>query len=541
MTEHSGAAQTGGTLRNSFNYADSEREARSNLLIQHLQLGEQVVILEGDPGAGRTHLLRRLLSRDDHGLHIHAIQAEPGLTLTEILVGLLENLQLPAAPSETPGRVRQHAIERVVALTRGGAMPVLAIDDADTVESELLADLLSFREETSTEEGHPLGLLLVGSVRLNLRIADAGHNAVRVPLHGFHLAGTRAFLDQALRAEGHDVERLLDDLDVEAIHEASGGRPGGILQQARRQLAGPGAAATRRGDRPTGLLRRARSPTTLVVIGAGLAALVAALVWFQQGPPDDPSAGETLAETQVTPAEDADDQDAEQTDAPESDSANDDSDDALTPSSEPPLTQQTNSVRVDDETDGDNEFARLGADAALDLDEGDDDSRDDASREDTTDTAEADPAADEDSDNAPAESDNDNAPAPDGADQEPGSDDDNATSEPASEPPPDGDDQSPLAETLNAGEAWAADQSADRWTIQLVGAYSGGTILDWMAEHAEAANLHLLRTNRDGRDWYVVVTGAESSREAAQQRRDDLPEALRDANPWVRRLGGLTE
>ncbi|MDN3518309.1 AAA family ATPase [Aquisalimonas lutea] len=557
MSERSETAAPSGTLQGRFHYSDGERETRTNLLLQHLQLGEQVVILEGDPGSGRTHLLRHVLARRDHGLQIYAVHAEPGLTLTELLVGMLEHLQLPPAPSEAPDRVRRHAVERIAAMTRNGEMPVLALDDADSTDDDLLAGLLAFREETRAEGAHALGLLLAGSPRLALRVdehAGTGEGtAVTVPLHGLERAGTRAFLEQALKADGDGQGHLLGTLDVEAIHAASGGRPGLILQAARKQLAGEQAAASAR-RRPPTALDRLGSRRSITLVSAAMAALVAALLilaWLGGDEPQEPETV-TIEDREIAAADDA------SGDGTSGDGAADDS------SMADGDADEARPAPADDGSAGDDAVDRIGN---------------------SDDFAFTDPGTEESAAGTPADGEQDAEEAPSTAAQDP---DDTATGggesgeaaqdsgpedrnggEPAGSTPEAGtttqsaeapaeesdgesaaettdeprrDDReatSPLARALAEGRRWREAQPGEAWTIQLVGAYSGETVLDWLQARETDRDLHLLRTQRDGRDWYIVVTGAEAERQQARASRDNLPEALRENDPWIRRIQGL--
>lgn len=544
MSERSETAAPSGTLQGRFHYSDGERETRTNLLLQHLQLGEQVVILEGDPGSGRTHLLRHVLARRDHGLQIYAVHAEPGLTLTELLVGMLEHLQLPPAPSESPDRVRRHAVERIAAMTRNGEMPVLALDDADSIDDDLLAGLLAFRDETRAEGAHALGLLLAGSPRLALRVEEhAGTDegiAVTVSLHGLERAGTRAFLEQALKADGDSQGHLLDTLDVESIHAASGGRPGLILQAARKQLAGEQPVAPSR-RRPPTALDRLGSRRSITVVSTAMAALVAGLLVLAWLGGDEPRAPETVTI-----------EDREIAAADDSTMTNGDSDEA-------------SPAPADDGSPGDGAVDRIGnSDEFAFPDAG--------AEENATTSADGEQAADgapstaaqdrEDTvtggdESAETAQDNGNRPEQRDGDEPAASTPDTdttaqATEEPAEEPDeespaettdePRQDDReatSPLARALAEGRRWRQAQPGEAWTIQLVGAYSGETVLDWLQARETDRALHLLRTQRDGRDWYIVVTGAEAEREQARASRDNLPEALRENDPWIRRIQGL--
>ena len=522
-------SQVGGALRATFHYTDGERETRANLLLQHLQSAEQVVVLQGDPGSGRTHLLRRILARSDHGLRIYAVHSEAGLTLTDLLLGLLEHLQLPAPPSEAPDRIRAHAVERLTALASAGEHAVLALDDADLLGDDLLEALLSLRDDTRGDGVPPLGLLLVGSPRVALRLTelaglDHDRTPVTVALHGLDRAATRAFLAQAFKADGDVDGHLLGSLNIDVIAESSGGRPGAILEAARQQLAGerpaaPAARPSRSIPWPEGLLpsgsRRSIglvSAATVVLVGTLLA-----LTFIADDPSEDDP--ERIESTDITAAE-------EPAAAPESDdTAGPDTD--ATDTGMPAEAEQPEMVDTP-ETYGFGD---------------DDESRGDASADQTEAPPEADaeapeepvPGTETEADLADAE-DAPESPAPGTTDEDT---EETAATDPDQKSAPE--PASELERTLAAGRDWRAGHDENMWTIQLVAAHDPETVRRWMERHADVAELYLLRTQRDGEDWYLVVTGADGDRDAARERRDGLPEELREGGAWIRQLQGIDD
>lgn len=519
-------AHEGGALRATFHYTDGERETRANLLLQHLQSAEQVVVLQGDPGSGRTHLLRRILARSDHGLRIYAVHSEAGLTQTDLLLGLLEHLQLPAPPSEAPDRIRAHTAERLTALASAGERPVLALDDADVLGDDLLESLLSFRDDTRADAAPPLGLLLVGSPRVALRLTELAGLAhdrtpVTVALHGLDRAATRAFLAQALKADGDADGHLLESLDIDAIAASSGGRPGAILDAARRQLAGdqPAAPAARpsrsfalpEGWLPSGSRRSIGlvSAATVLLVGTLLALSFVA----DQPSEDEP---ERIESAEITSAD-------EPVEAPESGDATPPDADA-TDAGGPTATEEPEAFDTP-ETYG---F-------------GDDESPDDAATEETDEARDltAETAGESEAETGPDLADTDDAVEESAADAT----DDDADEAPTAEPEQETETEpaSELERALATGRDWRAGHADDMWTIQLVAAHNPEAVRNWMERHADAAELYLLRTQRDGEDWFLVVTGADDNREAARERRDGLPEELQEGGAWIRQFQGIDD
>lgn len=492
MSTNASSVQGGGLLQAPFHYADGERETRMNLLLQHLQVGERVVVLEGDPGSGRTHLLHRILSRGDHGLQIHAFNVGTEVTFTEILLGMLEQFQHAEPTSSAPNRIRDYAVERISGMLRAGESPVLAVDDADGLEPTMLDNLLAFREETRIASGRALSLLFIGSHRIALNVAERDtarrqSNPVAVSLHGLEPAATREFVRQALDADGDAAGHLLASLDIDAIHAASGGRPGAILQVARKQLAGD-KERPRRNKRPTRSrpkTRRSmpawlqlrgprRSMIVAMAAAIGLLTTLLTLAW-QLGDGPEPGTMAQPLDVEAMEVKGPRPGEALVVDVPVVDLEAD----APTTEDEEPPVDLSGAVPLFTYSE------TLSADLA--------------------------PLAEP----GPTEPDDDTPDAEETASGEP---------------------ESPLERTLDEGRSWQAEQSGDQWTVQLVAGRSADNLRSWLENHNGAIEAYMLVTQWDGGDWYVVVTGAEGSESDAREHLANLPEEVREGGEWVRQL-----
>lgn len=72
------------------------------------------------------------------------------------------------------------------------------------------------------------------------------------------------------------------------------------------------------------------------------------------------------------------------------------------------------------------------------------------------------------------------------------------------------------------------------FTIQLLGVSSEKAARDFVAEQTNKKDLLVFRSKRQGRDWFVVITGRYTSSAQARQAITRLPDVQRDAGPWPR-------
>ncbi len=82
---------------------------------------------------------------------------------------------------------------------------------------------------------------------------------------------------------------------------------------------------------------------------------------------------------------------------------------------------------------------------------------------------------------------------------------------------------------------WQA-QHAEQWTFQVIGTSNRHHLDGFMLKHGlEQTNHSIVKTQANGADWWVVLSGLYSSRNDALSQRDTLPAEL-SGNAWVRQI-----
>jgi septal ring-binding cell division protein DamX len=80
---------------------------------------------------------------------------------------------------------------------------------------------------------------------------------------------------------------------------------------------------------------------------------------------------------------------------------------------------------------------------------------------------------------------------------------------------------------------------SQQWTFQVVGTSNRHHIDGFIQQHGlEDANYTIVKTQRDGADWWIVLTGLYSSRDQAKSQQHTLPSALANG-AWVRQISSI--
>ena len=107
---------------------------------------------------------------------------------------------------------------------------------------------------------------------------------------------------------------------------------------------------------------------------------------------------------------------------------------------------------------------------------------------------------------------------------------------PAGEPSPEEKGSPSLPKSLSSDELFLMDQSPESFTLQIIAASRKEALEEYISQQANRSDLFLYRGLREGKSWYVVVTGVYGSRQQAQSAIEKLPLKQKNAGPWPRKL-----
>jgi len=573
-------------------FMDHELQARRNSILHLLQMARHVLLIEGMPGSGRSTFLKGLMDEGDDLLLPLWVSVEDSADPELLAHAMIQGLRLPASPVAAGPRVIEHATEQVHELLLSGQRPVLLVDDADALGNDALLNLLLARQDSRDQEG-PVAMGLVFAAepgfadRLsNHRVLDNLQVARLPPWRDDQVA---AYVHRQCLAAGYP-DAAAAGIDADAIHAATGGMPGRVAEACARDLGELAAGIRQPGhhghpeDGEAGAAGNSRRRQWLAAMAMGLGLILLAWVLASRMSTQDD------ARTPHAPPQPLDPGVATGSGAAPSDSRLD----ILAPTSTSvtiPAREQSAEPDPEQTTAFDPLRPSLGGPLPLWPAAGaGPDALDVVEREPEPDSLVGpppDPLAEEAAEQwvdsgLAAEFGDHQAAAPDlllpdqlrtglWAPGEGGMDTDDAADpggDRISDPRNDstgestsagatGSRQSSVETSPRPPEAavvprsaprtgtgtdghqeWLGAQNPRHYTVQLLGASSRATTDSFMADIREQSP-RLIRTTRDGKDWYVVVSGSYPDRRSAQAAIGRLPASLARHGPWPRTFGSL--
>ena len=136
-------------------------------LVSAVKTREGLVVLVGEPGTGKTTLLRRVV-RDLELAGVPVLSCAASDTFDGMVTSLSRRLNVPD-PGTAPGRLTA-LMAHVTRRAQTGNWVVVAVDDAHRLSEDDLGSLRTLTE-TASSRGAPLPILLVGRPVLDLTLA----------------------------------------------------------------------------------------------------------------------------------------------------------------------------------------------------------------------------------------------------------------------------------------------------------------------------------------------------------------------------------
>ncbi len=205
-------------------YDTREASARLNHIRQHRGL----FCLTGEPGSGKTTVLRRFVDSLNPQTHLHCYTPHSTVSRTDFYRQLNQLLKLPP-------RIRKcdlfEQIQRAVQdlYGRQGKTPCFILDECQMMDHETLQEitlLTNFEMDSKV----PFILVLIGQPELREKLKRRIHEPLsqRIPLR-YHMAGlsleeTRQYVLHHMKLSGR-ADPVFEEPAFELIHQLSQGLP----------------------------------------------------------------------------------------------------------------------------------------------------------------------------------------------------------------------------------------------------------------------------------------------------------------------------
>jgi len=218
-----------------FFHADPQRAQHLDML-QHLaQYSDEVLLVSGERGSGKTELLDRFLDRAEEHWRTCRIEGGERLEADTLFARIAACFQLDLSGSDNLLEVMQKQLSAL----QEQQLPLLLIDDAQSLSDDAL-EIVMHLAVLEGEHGKLIRVLLFAEPSLEERLGGERFAAMPQPhkqeLPGLEDAQIAAYLDHRLHAAGYQGEPLFSSRDLKQLQRQSGGLPGPLNDAAHELL-----------------------------------------------------------------------------------------------------------------------------------------------------------------------------------------------------------------------------------------------------------------------------------------------------------------
>lgn len=503
------------TADSEFFYGSTALMQRLDLLAHLTQFGDPLILVIGPPNSGKSTMLEQFVVRASNRWYLCQLTADS-----------LE--QLPAHFSSALGDTTLSTgidalLDRWDSETDASRLFVIAIDDADNLDANACRTLCELLDRP---QGERLRVLLFGTASMQPMLKESltklGSTRTLQVLDVPRLSEeeTAAYLMYRLSVAGYSGESPFSTTEIRAICKAADGWPGAINELADQTLRDN---MLRSEKRPVITQKHSRRPRWLAV-PAVLAIAVIYLVWQNLYAPDqNQKTSAVMEETTLTLPPESEPQpelaatperplphDSHASQQPATDVPSPDLVDARPATAAAmPLAEAPVALPAEEPQPSREEVPSVTPDSSITV-------LAEPLESPSSSAKEVQPPIPLEPPESPAET----APAPPAAE----------TLQPVDAPT-----AKTAVPTRNA--AWLMDQPASHFSLQLLGSRSEKAVTDFIRRHQlDPEQTAYYRGLHQDADWFVVMYGAFPSRDAAMEGLRSLPQAVRKAKPWPRKL-----
>ncbi len=224
--------------REPFLFIDQQLEMSINVVLDYLQKKNSTLVLLGEIGIGKTTHLRILLRRGYQHFNFCTLRAKPNTTFAEIEQKVRERWRLPEQTIEETIQSDEY-IKRYIETDKH---PVLIVDDAHRLQSQVLDALLQLKHRVGLQSPHPLGLVLASEPSIRTQLAEleqinlAATQVHQINTHAFNATQSENYINFRLEKAGVKNTDLFSPHEIQEFFTHSKGLPRVINKLARAAL-----------------------------------------------------------------------------------------------------------------------------------------------------------------------------------------------------------------------------------------------------------------------------------------------------------------
>jgi DamX protein len=464
-------------------YNEPTRTKRLDILLHLTQYGNELLLVTGPEGSGKSTLMQQFLKQAPGSWKICSLNAHAKLDEEQLLYRICHSFNLPVETG-TLGAITTSIKRQLDQLLASTKTVVIVIDNAHILSNDCLVLLTDLAKIKNPHSGALLRIILFAEPQIKIQFASIElENKPKYPIRKIDLPpfdeiNTGELIRHRTRTAGLEADSTFTEAAIGKIYKQSEGLPGNIVELAHRVLFEMTPLKRRTKPRPMAESNEEKAKRPIGLISAiTVVVLIALILMFQK------EINQLYSQKKPPTAE----RTPERT---------------VTALAIPQLADEALNTEANALNGGDKHTQSAATDKATFAD---------TSSEPTVQTTVPSTAINEEENTAASK-----LSAP------------NHTNVPSG-----------LVRNIHQ-EQWLLEQTPNDYTLQLVAGYQKTTVNNYLKRHklptTELAYYHSLNK---GKAWHSLVYGIYPDYNSAKLAITDLPPAVRQSKPWIRRLKNI--
>lgn len=229
------------TVEDDMYYAEPTRTQRLDILLHLAQYGNELLLVTGPEGSGKTTMLHQFMKKIGEGWMVCQINAHNMLTEAQLLSRISRGFDLPDESGPVDS-VTANLKRRLDALLTTHQTVIIAVDNAQVLSTEALNLLLEFASIRNLSKGIAVRILLFSEPQIKILLASPDLQSRqtlpirKIDLPPFDEQQTARLIRHRVTTAGLVSKHVFNDAIVSKIYKYSQGWPGLITEIAHQVL-----------------------------------------------------------------------------------------------------------------------------------------------------------------------------------------------------------------------------------------------------------------------------------------------------------------
>jgi len=218
------------TLEDDMYYDEPTRKKRLDIILHLIQYTNELLVVIGEKGIGKTMFLRQLQKQAGEHWKICVVQGHKMMNEEQFLQRLYTGFGITHA-SVNKTAMLENLKKRMNNFLQESLPVIMIIDDADLFSAKILVLILELASLKNHKTGRSLHVILASEPQIKILLAepelDNKHNLIirKIDLPALDELHTGNYLNHRLSQSGMSIEQFLTRKTINKIYRQSGGIP----------------------------------------------------------------------------------------------------------------------------------------------------------------------------------------------------------------------------------------------------------------------------------------------------------------------------